>query len=79
MRYELDLSGMKQSSFPDEMLDFKFPCETGSHQLKFDFIEREIPKHIYEKMLSIRMPGNGEKYPIGFDNIPVGATLKRIS
>jgi len=79
MKYLLDLSNVKNSNLPRAVLDFKIPCKTGIHQLSFDLIECDIPKNIYAAIVS-HNPNKGdvEAFPIGFNNIPVGATLTRV-
>ncbi len=79
MKYLLDLSNVKKSNLPRIVLDFKIPCKTGMHQLAFDLIECDIPKNIYAAMVRHNPnKGDAERFPIGFDNIPVGATLIRV-
>lgn len=78
MKFELDISLVENTKYSDELRNFKIPYKSGLHQLNFDVIECDVPKDIYKEMINGR-PGDLETMPIGFDVIPVGATLTRVS
>jgi hypothetical protein len=79
MKYELDISEVKNTGLSQRALSFKLPCKPGDHQLRYDLIECDVPKDIYQELVKASgHPGDPELFPVGFDYIPVGATLKRI-
>ncbi len=78
MKYELDLSAVKNTGYPPEVLKFKIPCKIGLHQLNYDVIECEVPKDIYAELIRHKNYPGLQVFPVGFDDIPIGATLTRV-
>ncbi len=79
MKYELDISGVQGTSLSPEAMAFKMPCKPGENQLNFDVIECDVPRDIYQEIVAKAIGyGNVEAFPIGFNTIPIGATIKRV-
>jgi hypothetical protein len=80
MLYELDISGINNArNYSERVLNFKLPLETGVNHLNYDLIECDVPKDIFQELVSKAVSnGDVEAFKVGFDHIPVGASLKRI-
>ena len=80
MKYELDISGLQDTTLSHRTLAFKIPCKTGEYQMNFDVIECDVPRDIYQELIAkAKGSGDVELFPIGFDFLPVGAILRRIA
>ena len=80
MIYELDLSKIdNKKCLHEKVLNFKYYLKQGEYGMDFDLIECDVPKDIYEEMVS-GITEDQKNYPLGFniDTLPAGSVLTKI-
>ena len=80
-KYILDVSKVTDNRFPKEVIDFKYTLvdyEHNSSDLKL--IEDNIPKDIYQKMVSIiNSKETDMDVVISMKDLPIGAIVTKVS